>query len=271
MKNDDVVEMKANPAFNLDSFLEKLSAYVSTGSVQDRGLKLLSYICWFLSKTISRSHKGDEWYDGLSKDFRKIYQHLYMARYANRLFGIPSCIEGIRSGSWGDWGSDYDNSCVSKSTRIKLGKFMAWSMLFYYPLEHAAYAHWVAPKVFRVNAEKLSAWSCRFWALYVIGDIAQSLLKLKVIYQKCSKLEYDLNKGEGGDNIMMNERVHPWEKKKVIEYLQLLRNSLYMLPLINWSLPNWESDPWLGESLVNSLCFSESAVCFWQSIYSNFR
>ena len=267
-KIKEVIEIETKTVFDLHVFLGKLSTYVSSSSVQDRGLKLLSYICWFLSKTISRTGNQNEYCNEIGKDLLKIYQHLYMARYASRLFGIPACLEGIRSGSWADWGPDYDNSCVPISTRVKLGKFMAWCMLFYYPLEHVAYTHWVAPKLVRVNAEKFSAWSCRFWALYVVGDIAQSLLKLKAINQKNTELEHNLN--EGHCNII-EEHLLEWKKKKSLEYLQLLRNAFYFLPVINWSLPNWESDPWLGENLVNGLCFGESVVCFWQSIYSNFR
>ena len=55
----------------------------------------------------------------------------------------------------------------------------AWCMLFYYPLEHTAYAHWVAPELIDADAETFSAWSCRTWVLYVVADIVASLPKIE--------------------------------------------------------------------------------------------
>jgi len=270
---------------DVDAFLSRLSTYACSQSNQDRCLKLLAYICWFLSKTAPKAYRNRKECSELCKGLRKMYSHIVMVRYASRLFGVPAAIEGIRTGSWGEWGSEWlskeSENCVPRSIRLKLGKFMAWCMLFYYPLENAAYLHWIAPEVVRVNAEKLSAVSCQMWGLYITGDIIQSFLKLRVAklkhiqYEELIDAAANGKKSDDGTNRQkyianVQGKLLEWKKKIFLQYLQLLRNAFYFLPLISWSMPNWQSDPLLDENVVNSLCLGESIVCFWQSIYSAF-
>lgn len=48
--------------------------------------------------------------------------------------------------------------------------------------------------------------------------------------------------------------------------LQIYRNLLFILPCINWSLPNWDIEPWLNEKTNNLLMWFESIVCIHQAI-----
>lgn len=52
------------------------------------------------------------------------------------------------------------------------------------------------------------------------------------------------------------------------EQLQIVRSLLFTLPAINWSLPRWDTHPWLKESVVNGLMWTEAVVSFYQSVYS---
>jgi hypothetical protein len=58
--------------------------------------------------------------------------------------------------------------------------------------------------------------------------------------------------------------------KAVVKHLQLqlVRDLLFTLPAIHWSLPHWDTDPWLPEPIVNTLMWLESVVCMVQSIAS---
>mmetsp|Transcript_18973 Transcript_18973/g.24647 ORF Transcript_18973/g.24647 Transcript_18973/m.24647 type:complete len:297 (-) Transcript_18973:497-1387(-) len=282
-------------------FTRRLSTYFGSAAVQDKCLKLISYMCWFLSRTIkNRNYAQDNRLEEICKDLRGIYTHLFMARYATRLFGTFSCLEAIKSGSWGVWGEAYeygddearqedDDVFLSLSSRRKwLGKFMAWCMLLYYPCEHVTYAKWIAPKLFkRINAEWWSAWSCRFWGLYVIADTLGSIAKVRIGSRRRKQIVNEMHMlqplpGWNRKDVQYNghdvdERqlwlkceLIQWDKRIYLERLQLIRNALYCLPLLSWSKSDWERNPMLPEEVINSLCLGESIVCFWQSIFASF-
>ena len=50
--------------------------------------------------------------------------------------------------------------------------------------------------------------------------------------------------------------------------IQITRSLLFVLPCISWSLPKWDTDPWLSERFANSLLLSEAALSVFQSIRS---
>ena len=153
------------------------------------------------------------------------------ARYINRFFGLPASVSAAQTGCYG--------------SPKALGKAMAWMLIGYYPCEHLAYLKWKAPG-FCSSADsrlaaKSSAWSCRFWLAYIVLDVRRSTLFLK------SKDEKD-------------------EEKSRSERLQLMRNFLFLLPAINWSLPHWDTKPLLSPIVCNSLMLSEALVCLYQGL-----
>ena len=77
---------------------------------------------------------------------------------------------------------------------------MAVSMCFYYPLEHVAYAGWQMPQLVRVNANKVSAISCVFWTLYIIGDFWVSCLKWKELKKKLGDLREEFAEKKRNDD-----------------------------------------------------------------------
>jgi hypothetical protein len=175
--------------------------------------------------------------------------HIAFYRYINRFFGLPAAIQGARNeGSWGPG---------------MIGKILAWSMIGYYPLEHLAYLKWKSPSLVGgasrggMSASKASAWSCRFWFLYIVVDMIQSQRALQQIQEttkdKSSRQTDELSQ------LMQQRRYHR---------LQLLRNALFSLPAIHWSLPKWDTDPWLSNDLVNGLMWLESLVSMYQSVRS---
>jgi hypothetical protein len=52
------------------------------------------------------------------------------------------------------------------------------------------------------------------------------------------------------------------------EQLQIVRSLLFTLPAIHWSLPKWDTHPWLKESVVNGLMWAEAVVSMYQSLRS---
>lgn len=178
-----------------------------------------------------------------------------MMRYVLRLYGIPTAIEGIRTGSWsgGNW----------KDTRIaKCANICAWSMLIYYPLEHVAYFQWKMPKVLnKIDGNKLSAWSCRFWLVFIMSEMYACILKDREM-----KLELDQLSSEKKPNSDIESETTSLIKAIDMNRLQIVRDVLFTAPCINWSLDNWDTHPWLSENWCNGLSLAEAVVCMHQSI-----
>jgi hypothetical protein len=124
-------------------------------------------------------------------------------------------------------------------------------------------------------ASKASAWSCRFWVAFLVLDVARAVMELQRIRQLRSanngttKGKHDVEIQENGDtNEDCGDVLTIDEYASVVrsERLQLTRSLLYILPAINWSLPNWDSKPWLSTDVVNGLCWVEALVGLYQGI-----
>jgi hypothetical protein len=187
-------------------------------------------------------------------------------RYVLRFYGLFQSLEGYRSGSWA--GGDWDNPRIAKIAKY----LMAGSMILYYPLEYVAYAGWKMPKLVRVNANKFSAVSCCFWTAYIVGDFWASCLKLKELKEKLLDLRETLVGKKTNDDkdavaALATEERTQLNKIRQIK-LQLLRCLLFILPAINWSLPNWDTNPLLSELSLNGLMLAEAYTSVYQSLRS---
>jgi hypothetical protein len=225
----------------LDRFLNKYVAYMKSALHQDRAFKFLQWTLWLLSAVSSNSNKN-------KTAFRKLYLDICYSRYASRLLAWPTAIEAARSNSW---------ACTSRlypKLHKCVGQVMAWSMVGYYPCEVMAYLQWMVPSwaTTKRSAEKWSYLSCRFWLLYVVAEAVQCAALLKEMKQQ------ELDK-DGDDNpVAKKEQQLALRNTK----LQLVRDALFFLPCLQWSLPNWDTDPWLSENFVNMCMWIESVVCF---------
>eukprot|EP00591_Stephanopyxis_turris_P010045 CAMPEP_0195509208 /NCGR_PEP_ID=MMETSP0794_2-20130614/2215_1 /TAXON_ID=515487 /ORGANISM="Stephanopyxis turris, Strain CCMP 815" /LENGTH=291 /DNA_ID=CAMNT_0040636373 /DNA_START=42 /DNA_END=917 /DNA_ORIENTATION=+ len=230
----------------IDTFLSLYCKWTASSTLSERGIKMAQWTVWLLSQLSKNKNKV------LSSSLRKLYSDLSMMRYVLRLYGMPVAIEGVRSGSWsgGKW----------KDSRIhKLSTLMAWSMVLYHPLEHLAWAQWTMPKLIpksRVDGNRLSAWSCRFWAVYIVADFYGSILKNRELEEeKCAKQQ---------DADPEQQAI---EKTMFMNKLQIVRNIFYIAPCINWALDDWATNPWLSENWCNGLSLAEAITCMYQSIY----
>ena len=225
------------------SFLENYCRYASSASNQDKLLKVLQYSLLMIARFWLQK-RGRR-----SGALTKLSGEINWARYILRFLGLPAALEAARSGSW------------AKSS--VLGKAMAWSMILYYPLEYAAYLRWQAPGVLTTSplysdkglAAKASALSCGFWAAYIVLDSARGMITL-------SNIQSDSKEGGVPEDDQERSRDHECR----MERLQLVRNACFLLPSVHWSLPKWDTDPWLPADLVNVLMWLESVVCLGQSV-----
>jgi len=249
-----------SPPSKLDNFLNTYNTFSGTTFYADQGIKILQWSSWAVSYLTQSNNKNNV----LSPSMRKLYLDLSMTRYALRFYGFLQSLEGFRSGSWA--GGTWDNPMIAKIAKY----LMAGSMLVYYPLEHVAYAGWQMPNLVKVDANRYSAVSCRFWTAYIVGDFWVSCLKLKEMRKKLRDLQELLTGKKKTDDKVAIEEIHQEEQTLLNKIrhvkLQALRSVLFILPAINWSLPKWASDPLLSELTVNGLMLAESYTCVYQSL-----
>jgi len=249
----------ATPAM-LDRFLATYGSFSNLTFTADQGLKVLQWSTWAISYA-TQANKGS-----LSPGLRKLYGELSMTRYVLRFYGFFQSVEAYRSGSWagGPWG----NALIPKITKY----LMAGSMLCYYPLEHVAYAGWKMPELVRVNANKVSAMSCVFWTAFIVGDFWASCLKLNEMKTSLVELRRSMAEERKNDEKETVDTFPPKENELLNKMshikLQIIRCLLFILPAINWSLPNWAINPLLGEVQLNGLMLAEAYTSVYQSLRS---
>mmetsp|Transcript_1647 Transcript_1647/g.4149 ORF Transcript_1647/g.4149 Transcript_1647/m.4149 type:complete len:221 (+) Transcript_1647:2-664(+) len=205
----------------------------------------------------------------ISPSLRKLYGEISMTRYVLRFYGFLQSLEGYRSGSWA--GGKWDNALIGRIAKY----VMAGGMLCYYPLEHIAYAGWkmpgMVPRGLR-DANRVSAISCIFWTSYIVGDFWVSCLKWKELRTKLGDLGGMLKGKKRSDDKdavsdLLKEETALRKKIRLVK-LQLVRCLLFILPAINWSLPNWATNPLLDELPLNGLMLVEAYTSVYQTLCS---
>lgn len=236
--------VKRKSSFSLDVFLVHYNRFISSSANQDKGMKLLQWTLWLFSRI----------YPSRKDALKKIGGDISFARYILRFYGLPSTLEAISNRSW----EDKKSGTLGRIT----GKLMAWAMLAYYPLEHVAYVQWTSPELLqlpnganRYNANTLSAYSCRFWLVYLLAEMTQSVMRLRRLYR-----EEEAEKDETA-LVTLEQSIRN-------EQLQIARSALFTLPCVHWALPKWDTDPWLSEGACNGMLWLESVVSMYQAIRS---
>lgn len=236
--------------FSLSNLLPHYNTFISSSANQDKGLKVLQWTLWFFSKIYSKK----------KKELYKVSTDISFARYILRFYGLPSAIEAIQNKSWEDTSTGYLGEIT--------GKLMAVAMAVYYPLEHLAYIRWTSPELIpgRISANKLSSYSCRLWLVYILAELTQSILRLRSLYASHKKLLKDGSCDGGANKQNPDETLLKLQQSIHSEWLQLSRSALFTLPCIDWSLPKWDTEPWLSDSFGKGLMWMESLVSIYQAL-----
>lgn len=295
----------------LTKFLQGYSSFMTSGANVDKGIKLLQYTLWMIGHYGVSSSSSQRVI--VRDSIQKLFFELSFSRYILRFFHLPGAIEAVQSDA-------YCRGSVHHPTLHKwLGRILAWSMIGYYPLEHGAYVQWQTPKLMFSGpaarddkysppsrlAEKLSAWSCRFWLIYTVTEIVQSWLALREEKQKLIQSALAIKKDDHRHNNHNNNNNNDDDSKLIVPAmvpesssdeeeedaatkqqrqeistsalvqnsptlrnlrLQILRDVLFTLPAVHWSLPNWDKDPFLSPPVLNTLMWLETVVCMYQAV-----
>lgn len=255
-----VINVIAPSPSTLDSFLQNYGKFAASTFTADQGLKILQWSSWAISY-LTRTNSTNK---HISASLNKIYNEMSMTRYALRFYGFFQSLEGYLTGSWA--GGDWENPKIAKIAKY----LMAGSMLLYYPLEHVAYAGWQIPQLVKLNANRYSAISCCFWTTYIVGDFWASCLKWAEMKKKMLSLGDMLAAKKSNDDkeavtVILEKQQALYNKIRHVK-LQIIRSLLFILPAINWSLPNWATDPLLSEPVLNGLMTIEAYTSVYQSL-----
>jgi hypothetical protein len=235
----------------------------------------------------------------LSRWVLKLYGEVSMARYVTRLLGFPHAVEAVVNASWtsasptSSTSTSTDTQNMLNTVYSAIGKVLSWSMVGYHPTELAAYVLWMKPASSTATAierreyecryrrrslfPQISSWSaetwsyvsCRFWLAYVLAELLQCVvqgceLRSLLQEQQCqTSKEMEILEDTSDDDHTKQAQL---QRQLHNVTLQGLRNALFLVPCIQWSLPHWDTRPWLPVSTVNTLMWLESIVCLYQAL-----
>ena len=120
-----------------------------------------------------------------------------------------------------------------------------------------------------------SAWSCRFWLAFIVLDIikAGKVLRRTQILEQQRKVEEENEQSndnsEDSDGSKRDDAIPSANELESVAKTQkyaIVRNLLYVLPAIGWSLPKWDTEPLLSDNAMFGLCWLEAVVGFYQQI-----
>ena len=290
----------------LKLLLSRYLQFIQSPHRQDSILKTVQYSLWLLSKFYRNSGTTKRQIPlRVAESLLKLQGEISWTRYVLRFFGLPAAINDV------DLNLKTSLSTDNNFNQRLLGQVMSWTMVAYFPLENLSYLFYKAPEIrwlpcavpstpkiedatscqnidsrkttgYYYSSARLasatSAWSCRFWATWIVLDILRCTLVLRDI-QQTSHSSSGTAKRALDDNDEVNHKEIDKEEEPTqhqdgdkeiatvrTEHLQIVRNMLYLLPAINWSLPQWDTQPWLSGDLVNGLCWLESLVGLYQGV-----
>ncbi|THU87260.1 hypothetical protein K435DRAFT_730021 [Dendrothele bispora CBS 962.96] len=216
-------------------FIDHLVRYLGTWSGTDKLFTILQYTLKLLIPLLNLRAR---------LQYRAGLRTTVSSDAATRLGKFASTISDSRT-LWRFWGllpiiqwliSLERNPHPTKKI-LGIERLQAWSMMGYYPLEHLAYlaSHEVIPPrlwSFSLSPGAMSIWSCRFWAAYVVLQIAH----LREDWKHLQARTRSYRKAKG-TSLNENEKVEV--QKRWDAYWNELLINIANLPLaLNWSMEN---------------------------------
>ena len=177
--------VKENMGYVLDRYSRKTSNYVFA----DKVVKLVCYTMSCYARVYAIKYGED---NIISKSLLQMSAHTGSARFVFRMFGITDALECLKNDSWAGkhWGQN--------QTLLFLSRCQAVSMIFYHGLEHIQWINQKAPELFHHregiylprrfigNIDNLTG---SFWTTFLVIDLIGSILKLRLVHKKESKLK----------------------------------------------------------------------------------
>jgi len=167
------------------------------------------------------------------------------ARMLWRLWGILPIIQ---------WFNSLERSQPPTRNLLTIERLQAWSMLAYYPLEHVYWlaSHSLLPwNIPARTLDKISRWSCRFWAAYVILQFLHLREDALLIAARERTLRQDKGKtstSKEGEADTTDKRWADIAQRKAAIRNEALINGAYLPLTLHWSIDGglFREEAWVG-------------------------
>lgn len=287
----------------LKSILSSYVQFIQSPSRQDSILKTVQYSLWLLSKFYRGSGTNKHRLPHrVAESLLKLQGEISWARYVLRFFGFPAAINDVANMENG-WATGNNANRIGRVMSWSMVAYYPLENLAYLlwkgpgirwlpivslttPMQKNPVASTTCPNntsAYRYSsaqlASKASAWSCRLWLTWIVLDIVRCTMALREIEQTSDHPSEETAKPASAANddglrqtdSVEEEAAESLQHKAIAtirtEHMRILRNALYVLPAINWSLPQWDTKPWLSGDLVNGLCWVESVIGLYQGVH----
>jgi Peroxisomal biogenesis factor 11 (PEX11) len=264
-KHDTVTSSnKISPADFVKEWLAFYVRFTTTAGNQDKVLKTLQWSMWLVAGILATILQHSD----LSAWLQQLSVNISYARYVTRLLGMPTALEAALSGSWS---TSSQNEALNRIYKI-IGNILAYSMVAYYPTEHMAYALWVKPPEREPalrhywSPEKWFYISCRFWLAYLVAELVQCFLQWRELRAQQANLLHAKKTDDSYYGRELDTSGVDLDAQLLNTVLLGLRDILVLIPCIHWSLPNWDTQPWMPVYIINSLMWAESIACLYQAL-----
>ncbi|KAG6821336.1 hypothetical protein H0H93_000197 [Arthromyces matolae] len=239
--------------------LDHLVRYLGTWSGSDKLFMVLEVIQYAIKLVVPFLHLRArlQYRAGLRKTpdsaaaaaYAKIGSILGDSRTLWRIWGLLPIVK---------WLISLERSPQPTRNLLTIERLQGWSMLMYYPLEHLSYllSHGLIPSTIpslaslfsstsrpiHLDASKLSLWSTRFWAFYVLLQFAHLREDFKLLRARQRSLRK--GKGTGLSSIEKKELEIRWDAY----WNELVTNLAYLPLTLHWSLEKGllKNDVWVG-------------------------
>eukprot|EP00941_MAST-03F_sp_MAST-3F-sp1_P001774 g1774.t1 len=197
----------------------------------------------------------------LSVGFCKLSTSLSLARYVGRICGgysgILVEIDNLQNNTFlENWKEPWCGT---------INSLQSLALLFYYPLEHLAWAGWTAPQLIgsRINADECGRASCFGWLAWITLNIVQVFFRMKEL--KRIKCRVENWKDDDAAAIALAKI----KKVGVGLRLEMYRNLCFFLPAVQYCLkPDGRLyhifNPILPQWLTQGLCLAESLIGYYK-------
>ncbi|SGZ11962.1 BQ5605_C028g10469 [Microbotryum silenes-dioicae] len=162
--------------------LAHINRVIATTSGQDKVFMLYAYSSHVIMHLLRSKRLATRSRLELANRMDKLRDVISDARTLYRLFGLFPIIQ------WAQALNDPAKRPADGQLAL-INKLQAWSMLFYYPLEH--YYYLAGKGVFDCPPARIGTiamWACRFWASYVILQVLHIRREYQLLNQSRRKL-----------------------------------------------------------------------------------
>ncbi|KDE09840.1 hypothetical protein MVLG_00238 [Microbotryum lychnidis-dioicae p1A1 Lamole] len=243
--------------------LAHINRVIATTSGQDKVFMLYAYSSHVIMHLLRSKRLATRSRLELANRMDKLRDVISDARTLYRLFGLFPIIQ------WAQALNDPAKRPADGQLAL-INKLQAWSMLFYYPLEH--YYYLAGKGVFDCPPARIGTiamWACRFWASYVVLQVLHIRREYQLLNQSRRKLVNAQREsriaGGSNENSTEVEEIKRIKNKSHALKMDTLVQIGYLPLTAHWSIPGGilPDNLWVG--MFGTLAAATGLKTLWRN------